>query len=586
MSQSSAPTPSLAVLVFTVAILAGLAPGIQAQFTVPGPAIPAPVPVTPPIQLQDVAQTVGLGTNYEPGGDGHCPGVVFTDLSGDGFPEIYLPQGNLGGNPQANRLWLNNANGTFTEINNAAGANDIGNSAGAIAADFTNDGLRDLYVINMLGPNTFYLLTPSGYIDVTNFTDPTPGDPSGDTQEGLALACDTGETVGAGCTLNATLAAAAGDFNRDGWLDLYVGNHLCCGFTEGQRDVLYINNQGRFTDVTVAAGIEVPNPQKNSSTQAVQVADFNNDRWPDIYVSHKSDGPSGNRDQLFMNDGDANGDNVWDGTFTEYFANQSDPDLGRYTCQAMGIDAADYDHDQDLDVYLTDISGGGCSSTPPSDMDLYDNLWSDQGAVFDLAIVQPNPVPAPDWGWGVSWQDLDNDRDQELHVATHVGRQNYLYRNDNAGAGFTDITVAAGIAVTLNSRATIPADYDRDGRVDILFAHREALPVQLFQNQTAQNAATHWLEVAVIGNTQTTGPFHSTTDAVGARIEVIIPGTGQTLRRDVFAGGHSCASTRDYIAHFGVGRATSVDVKIFWPSGQTTRLPGQSVDQILVVTEH
>ena len=289
--------------------------------------VPTPI-ATSAIRLADVAASSGLGATYQPGGDGHCPGAVLTDLDGDLDTDLYLVRGDLTPNggpvvPQTNLLYTNNGSGVFTAVAGAGGAIDPGNSAGAIAGDFTGDGLRDLYVINFMGPNTLYQRTAAGsYTDVTGSTDPTPL--LLDNQAGLGVACDTGETEPA-CTLNATLAAAAGDIDRDGDLDIFVGNQLCCqGFTNGERDVLYRNDGNlAFTDITVAAGIEVLNPAQDSSTQALLIADFDNDLWPDIFITHKGVGPQ--REQLFLNDGDQNGDGIWDGTFSEWFASQPDP---------------------------------------------------------------------------------------------------------------------------------------------------------------------------------------------------------------------------------------------------------------------
>ena len=549
---------------------------------------------TSPIRMRDVAGSVGLGAVYDPGGDGHCPGAVFTDLDGDNAPDLYLVRGDPDGNGPAmgapNLLFLNDGSGAFLPMTGAASAADAGNGAGALAADFTGDGLRDLFVVNMEGPNALYERQSNGsYQDITPFTDPTQAD---DDQAGLAAGCDSGESE-PGCTLDASLAAAAGDFNRDGLLDLYVGNHQCCeGFTEGERDVLYLNDgvgiagEVTFTDVTVAAGIvpDNPPPPQQSSTQALLVADFDGNGWPDIYLTHKGKGPL--RDELFLNDG-----NPVAGVprFNEYFSGQPDPDLGNITCQAMGIDVADYDNDGDLDIFLTDISGNGTCADPntfATDMDLYRNRLVEDG-VFSLEIVKEvdgeNPVASPNFAWGASWSDFDNDGNLDLHVSSATNRLNWLHHNLGDGAAFADATVDSGAAVARGSRASVPADFAGDGRVDLLVAHRDPVPVSLFRNETPVAPDRHWLGVRLEGNPNAATPFASTRDAVGARIEVF--GAGPRQRRDITVGGHSCASTRDTIAYFGVGSATTVSVKVFWPSGQATRVPSLAVDQVIFIAE-
>ena len=216
-------------------------------------------------------------------------------------------------------------------------------------------------------------------------------------------------------------------------------------------------------------------------------------------------------------------------------------------------------------------------------MDLYRNMLTETGS-FSLALVEPNPVASPSFAWGPSWMDLDNDGDLELHVSSVGGQLNWIHRNDSAGAGFADVTIDSGGAVARDSRTSIPADIDRDGRIDLLVAHQGIETVTLLQNQTPVTAATHWLEVNLIGNPALPGRFRSTVEAVGARINVTAGGV--TQRRDIYTGGHSCGSTRDYVAHFGVGAATTITrVEVLWPSGRTTVLNNQAADQVLTIME-
>ena len=540
----------------------------------PPPSVPAgalffPEPLaTTPVLFENEAALLGLDAPLSPGGDGHCPGAVFTDLSGDGWPDLYLVRGFGGAGPE-NQLRLSDGAGGFLPPRAGAVA-DPGNGAGALAIDVDNDGDRDLYVINFDGRNTLLENRAGVFVDVTESTDPTPADPPADDQEGIGAGvsftpCEPGEPLP--CALDDTLAAGFGDFNRDGYLDLYVGNHLCCDFPQGERDILYLaNGDGTFRDITLQAGISsAAPPAGHPATQALLVTDLNDDGWPDIYVTNKGNGPS--RDQLFLNAGDADG-NGWDGHFVDWIAGQPLP-IGDITGAAMGIDAGDFDGDGDLDLFMTDIH----------EMDLMRNRTSEDG-VFSLEIVQPNPVPSPNFAWGTSWLDVDNDGHLDLHVATNDGVMDYLHRGDGAG-GFSEIAFAAGVGQAWNSRASVAADYDRDGRVDLLVVQQADLPPSLFHNQSPLRS---WLEVELEGAPGLPGPYRSSRDAVGARIDVVSGGGVQ--RRDVVAGGHTCGSTRDYVAHFGLAAAAQADeLRVHWPSGRLSVHRDVAANQLFRVSE-
>ncbi|MFQ5665811.1 MAG: FG-GAP-like repeat-containing protein [Candidatus Binatia bacterium] len=530
-------------------------------------------PVRTEMALRDVASEAGIGGYRFPGGDGHCPGAVFADVNGDDLPDLYLVKGFPPHPSIENVLFANDGAGSFVAVPGAQGAGDPRNSAGALLADYDGDGDRDLLVLNFDDRNTLYENRGGTFVDVTEQTDPTPADAPGDLQEGVGFgvspsACEPGETPP--CRLDDTLSAGWGDIDRDGDLDLYAGNHLCCGFAQGERDVLYRNNgDGTFTDITAVAGIaREPPSHPPGSTQALVIADLNNDLWPDIYAAHKGDGPS--RDELFLNDGDADGDGRWDGTFTEYFSSQPDPRLGRASSAAMGVDVGDYDNDGDLDVFVTDVG----------EMDLYRNRL--QRGAFALELADPNPVSSPWFAWGTAWADFDNDGDLDLHVASNVGVLDWLQRNDRLG--FTDVALAAGAGQARNSRVSVPADFDGDGWMDLLVVNRGDTAPELLHNETHPASGGTWLKVRLHGNPALAGAYRSTPDAVGARVE--LAAGGEVQRRDVIAGGHTCGSTSSYLLHFGLGDRTGAEqLQVFWPSGRVTTRRAVAAGQTIEIAE-
>ncbi len=551
----------------------------------------ASVPLANPITLAFNNLAAGNPTfaaTTLPGGDDHCPGAVFTDLNNDGNADLYLARGTGASGSAQNQLFYGNGAGGFTQ-QFGFGAEDAGNGAGALALDYNNDRLMDLYVLNMDGDNKLYRQRPAGvWSDVTGATDPTPLDPVGDLQEGLRAAIPDLANGGrcppmigipspgpqVPCEINDTLTAAAGDFDRDGLIDIFVGGHLCCGYVEGERDTLYLQGPvGVFTDITFRARITKPNVPQHDSTQSVIVDDFNNDQWPDIYVTVKTDGPT--RDHLYLNNGPGI-TGAWSGTFTDWLVNQGQ--LGNVSPAAMGIDSGDVDNDGDLDIFITDLG--------PS-ADYYLNTTGPGPGTFGLQLVVPNPAASPYWTWGATWSDFDNDSDLDLHVTSELYMMDWMWRNDGSGV-FADVAFDAGVGIRSTTRGNIPADLDGDGLLDLVVIDK-LQPLSLFQNQSA--TGNNWFGLRLIGNPNppAPAPYTSTLGAVGARVD--LTAAGITQRRDVKVGGITCGSTRDYVLHFGLGTAPAVSgITISWPSGQTTTLPNAQVpvipiNGVLTVTE-
>lgn len=538
--------------------------------------VTATVPeVHPEVLFTDVTATALLDATGaplgngggDPGGDAHGPGVVFADLSSpqDGLPDIYYVRGEIEDPanpgsflPQDNRLFINQGNGTFMESFGGAATMDGGNGAGALALDIDNDGDRDLLVINFAEENKLYenvggMFTEMVAVMPTVFGNQAycfPGDP-----------CFPDDI--APCVANHTLAAAAGDIDRDGDLDLYIANHEVRPKTclnKGERDVLYCNDfadtgSTSFHDVTlpVLGGVA------SDSMQAMTITDFNNDLWPDLFFAGKDSGTGG--DWVIMNQ-------------TTWLADCDVLQLGFLPQQvfiespgAMGVDAGDFDNDLDLDVFISDLAWSdfyvNAAATPTSLPNLEQQTNGDSSL---------SPLGAQFWNWGASWFDMDNDGDVDLHVSANLRFMSWLYENEGLGPLgeplFTDVSWSTGAAVLADSRGSVTGDYDCDGRLDVLTLDRDG-GLRLLRNETINT--NDWIALEIVGDPNAVGnPFTSTADAVGARIEIKVSQGGVTRRRDIVAGSHSCASTRDYVVHCGLGdvaSATIDEVKIYWPSG-------------------
>jgi len=532
--------------------------------------------------FEEIAAARGLADYVASTGDGHGPGGVFADLDNDGYPDLYLVRGR--GLP--NELYRNagvpsSLDGRarrFVKIARAGGADDRGGATGAIAGDYDNDGDLDLYVTNFDAPNALYrnLVVELGelrFVDVTEDTDPTPG--ISDDQHGVGI------SFYFGVPLDNSLTAAWADVDRDGDLDLYVGNHN--GFfgsqvegplrKPGRRDILYRNEgNGTFNDITMAAGVpgfetasgevETPN-QRFSSTNAVIFADFDDDRWPDLLVTNKIGGPD-DRDMLYRNQGlDAGG--AWQGFETVTY--DLEPTFGHLSGAAMGVDAGDFDNDGDLDIYITDFAG---LPAGPGGNDLWINTLSETGV---LGFV-PSAAFDAGFSWGTQWQDIDNDGFADLHVATEWGFRDFLYLSDR-GTSFEERAVAAGVAQVRNARGDLAADFDRDGFVDFFVVNLDGGPSALFRNRLEGFAPpNHHLSVKLVGNPDREDRLRSTRDAIGARVRVRadLDGDGtieadETQIREVVSGNSNATSTSSLELEFGLGRAATAEVEVDWPSG-------------------
>lgn len=544
----------------------------------------------------NVAPSKGLASFNSMTGDGHGPGAVFTDLNNDGYADAYLM--NAFGGPNA--LFVNQpapgGQRTFVRADNDAGAGDRGDATGAVAADYDNDGDLDLYVLNFSGSNALYQnqLTETGqfsYVNVTQQTIPAGG---GANQLGVADARHAGQS------LNLSLTAAWGDPDRDGKLDLYVGNHfewfgspqLQPGEIPGQRDIFYRNNgDGTFSDVTMAvnapgyetsSGLHATSNQDFSSSNAVVFADFNNDQWPDLLVTNKVGGPD-DRDMLYVNQGQDEA-GQWQGFVTATYAMPSV--FGHRSGGAMGVDVADLDHDGDLDFYITDWS-------PPHQFpnNGSNDYWINQFAqTGELNFIHSGELPAL-YSWGTQLEDFDNNGWQDVHVVTQHDAPDFLYLN--SADGFTsDVANAAGVAQVDNARGDQAADYDRDGLLDLLVINPYDGPTVLYENRSDETgSANHFLSIKLLGSPDLPGPFKSSRDALGARltIEADLDGSGhvesrERMLREVLSGSSNAASTSSLDVEVGLGQATVADVEILWPSGRRLQMT-LDADQFLTMRE-
>jgi len=490
-------------------------------------------------------------------------GAAFLDYNNDGYLDIYVvnccylegindPEGSKIGEV-TNRLYRNNGDGTFTDVTQEAGVGDTGYGMGVAVGDYNNDGHPDIYVTNY-GPNVLYRNNGDG-----TFTDVT--------QEAGVAGPDT---------LNGfpkwSTNAVFFDYDKDGYLDLFVGNYLAFdpeyrfyygpeGFPGpqaylGQPDILYHNNgDGTFTDVTEKAGIVA---EVDGKAMGASCGDYNNDGYPDIFIANDA-----MENFLYRNNGDGTFTNVALSAWVAY------GDGGESTASMHGC-FSDFNNDGYLDIFVPDMT--------------FNALFCNKGdgTFQDVIVMTGIPSVAGQFvGWGGFIFDYDNDGKRDIFVANggahHLyGHQDLLFRNNGDGT-FTDVSLESGqyFHTKRTGRGAAYGDYDNDGDLDIFIVNIDlkGTPVLLRNDGGNKN---NWLTIKTIGT-------KSNRDGIGARIKVV---AGDMVQIDEVKSASSYLSQADLRVHFGLGRHTKVDlVEIKWPSGVVQTLKNVRVNQILTVKE-
>ena len=535
------------------------------------------------IQFVNVAQESGLNAKTIFGGEHKnkyllettgC-GVAFYDYDNDGWLDIFLVNGTRlegfgKGKEPVSHLFKNNRDGTFTDVTAKAGVGHSGWGQAVCIGDYDNDGFEDLFV-SYFGKNVLYHNNGDG-----TFTDVSE-------KAGVA---GNGKRWNSGC--------AFVDYDRDGKLDLFVANYIdldlatapvpesgpclykgvtvACGppGLKGGKNILYHNNgDGTFTDVSENSGILQAN---GTFGLGVLTADFDNDGWPDIYVANDSTASA-----LYQNK--KNGKFV-DVALEAGCALSADgkPQAG------MGVSAADYDLDGNLDIVKTNFAG----DTPS----LYHNLG--KANFEDTTFAAGLGLHTKYLGWGCGFFDMDNDGWPDIlicngHVYPEVeqltteagyAQRKLLYKNLKNGH-FADVSLqgGAGISEPVAARGAAFGDFDNDGDIDVVVNTVNDFPQLLRCDSRTGN---NWIKVRTIGT-------KSNRSGIGARVKCVTKPAAETKPHeqiDEVRSGGGYFSQNDLRIHFGLGKADYVDLlEVHWPSGQIDTLKNIKPNQLIFVKE-
>ena len=530
------------------------------------------------VNFVDVASQAGLTETVYYGGieevkyivESNGCGVAFYDYDNDGWLDIFVLNGSrLEGFPKGkeptNRLYKNNRDGTFSDVTKEAGLVRSGWANSVCIGDYDNDGNDDLFV-TYWGQNVLYRNNGDG-----TFTDVT-------TDAGLGGFPDRWN---AGATFI--------DYNRDGFVDLFVSNYIdvdleklplpgqgsnCswkgvpvyCGprGMKGTKNYLYRNNRdGTFTDVSAESGIDTPSGYYGMTAV---VTDVNDDGWPDIFVACDST-PS----ILYRNN--------HDGTFTDIAIESglAYSEDGREQA-GMGLAMADYNGDGKIDFVKTLFA----DEIPA----LY--LNEGEGNFADISVAAGLNGMTQHVQWGAGFVDFNNDSWPDLFYSVgnlypRVEQFNprypyrgprFVFQNMRDGR-FANVTEQSGPGLTTphSSRGCSFGDFDNDGDMDVLVMNMNE-PPSLIRADVRTNY--HWLKVKLIGR-------ESNRTAIGARVDLK---SGSRLQAQEVQSQSSYYSVNDFRLHFGLGDETQADeVKIRWPNGKREVLTDVPADRVVYIEE-
>ena len=496
-------------------------------------------------------------------------GLIVDDFTNDGYLDIMVSEWG-----QDRSLWLliNQANGRFTETTHQANLDGLYGGLNLLQADYNNDGWLDVLVLRgawlqEYGHHPNSLLKNNG--DGT-FTDVTQA-------AGLL-------------SFHPTQTATWNDFNRDGWLDLFIGNETA-GARSFHPSELYINHgDGTFRDVAEAAGVAVSKVGVSIAPvfiKGVTSGDYNNDGWPDLYVS-TGGGNNVTPNLLFRNNGtDADGQVSFTDVSAEAGLNESSSTFTTWFW--------DYDNDGWLDLFAAHYWKGNQGSIT-SDMAAealglpYDAgtgaLYRNQGNGTFADVSQQVHLDRILYAMGANFGDYDNDGWLDMYLGTGDPTlrsvvPNRMFRNAE-GWSFQDVTTATGTGHLQKGHAVAFSDIDNDGDSDLLMSMGGAYQGDVFQNAFFENPYQddhHWITCQLVGTT-------SNRSAVGTRVvfTVVEDGKEQKIYREVSSGGSFGASTLRLAV--GLGTAERIkEMSIRWPNSEEQTLLDLPVDTFYRITE-
>jgi enediyne biosynthesis protein E4 len=533
-------------------------------------AAPAQKAIDPGFRLVEVAARAGIHFQHNNGAYGakFLPetlgsGCAFLDYDGDGWQDVLLINGmDWPGHGRARttmQLYRNNRNGTFTDVTRAAGLDVEMYGMGVAVGDYDNDGFQDI-LVTCVGQNHLFKNTGKGhFVDVT-------------------------ESSGLGHRQAFSTSALWFDFDRDGFLDLFVCNYVkwspetdvFCSLDgkhksyctpeayRGETCWLFRNRgNGTFEDVTATSGIF----DTSSKSLGVAMLDYDRDGWPDLLVANDTQ-----PNKLYRNQ--------HNGTFKDVAVEAGVAFSSEGKARAgMGVDAADFENSGSTGFAITNFDNEMTG--------LY--LPQGKGAYEDIALRAGIGLPSLNTlGFGCVFADMNLDGLEDLVVAN--GHIDELVRNISANVRYAQppqVFLNGGHGVFRNvaqevgpdfdkprvGRGLCYADFDRDGDLDLLMTTNNG-PACLFRND--QRSHNNSIRFQLVGT-------KSNRDAIGAIVRIFRNGATQS---QMVKTGSSYLSQSELPLTFGLGKNDLLDRAVVeWPSGRTEEFESLRAGRAYVCTE-
>jgi tetratricopeptide (TPR) repeat protein len=534
-------------------------------------------------------------------------GVSFADIDGDGFDDLYICQ--PAGLP--NRLFRNRGDGTFEDITERSGLGLLDNTACALFADFSNSGHQDAIIVRTTGPLLFlndghgkFQLKPEafhfanepqgtftgaavadydrdGWLDIyfclyiyyqgtdqyrypSPYYDANNGPPNfmfRNNRDG-SFRDVTKETNLDRNNTRFSFCCGWNDYDADGWPDLYVVNDF------GRKNLYRNNGNGTFTDVAAETGVE-----DVGAGMSVCWFDSDNDGKQDLYVADMwtAAGERISKQDVFQKDANpetrafyrkhAMGNSLFhsrDGHRFENVTTKSGTAMGRW---AWCSDAWDFDHDGYSDLYVAN----GMITGPST-------LRDDLNSFFWRQVVANSPAePRPNYNYDQGWSAVNELIRSD---GTWSGFERNVFYANNGDGTFSDVSGAVGLDFIEDCRSFALADFDHDGRLEVVLKTRNSPQLRVLKNVVKDLSSS--IAFRLTGD-------KSNRDAIGARI-VVDTGTMQITR--VLHAGSGFLAQHGKELFFGLGQTKeTVSATIQWPSGATQTLRDLPVNHRVSIEE-
>ena len=505
-------------------------------------------------RFDDVTDEAGIN-----GKKSWMTGVTFADVNGDGKLDIYICfAGPTAGSARANELYINQGNDkngvpTFKEMAKEYGLTDEGLSTQAAFLDYDRDGRLDLILVR----NSYRPANSFGMRNTRNVRDPYGGEKLYH-NDGNGHFTDVSAKAGIyGAEIAFGLGVVVSDVNRDGWPDIYVSNDFF------ERDYLYINNH----DGTFDERLDREMPYISYFSMGLDIADINNDGWPDIYTTDMlPENEYRLRTTSSFEDWETDQLKVRNGFHHQIMRNMLQLNNGNGTFSDIG---------QMAGVARTDWSWSALAAD--FDLDGFKDLYVTNGIAKDVTsqdyvryLADPRTMAA-----ATSNRAKRTDFKQLIDAMTSTKLEHYAFHN-NGNLTFTNVTSSWGLTAPSFGSGAAYADLDGDGALDIVVNNVNDEAFVYRNNARSLLKANHFLQVKLDGDS-------ANRFAIGANVTLVVG--SQTLYQEE-SPTRGFQSSVDYCLTFGLGKIDTVQsVTVNWPDGRVSRLAKVAANQRITIKQ-